>query len=82
MCFFYIYIYPGYSDNTKVTLAMGFLNGWQKLHNVKKKGTGMDSNHTTNNKANEFTVVPLKKNFHEFYVASNYYYHHNHHNHQ
>jgi hypothetical protein len=35
--------------------------GEKKLHNIKKKGTDMDSNHTLNNKANEFTVVPLKE---------------------
>jgi len=77
-------MYPGSSDNAKVSLAMGSLNGREKLHNIKKKGTGMDSNHTPNNKTNEFIVVPLreKKNFHEFYVASTYYYRHRHHNHQ
>jgi len=57
----FLYMYPDSSDNAKVSLAVGFLNGWEKLHNIKKKGTGMDSNHTPNNKTNEFTVVPLKE---------------------
>jgi len=54
-------MYPGSSDNAKVSLAMGSLNGREKLHNIKKKGTGMDSNHTPNNKTNEFIVVPLRE---------------------
>ena len=64
-------MHPGYSDNTKVSLTMAFPNGWEKLHNVKKKGNEMDSNHTHDNKANEFKVVPLKVEiFQEFYVGS------------
>jgi hypothetical protein len=67
-------MFPGYSENKKVSLAMGLPNGWEELHYVKKKGTVLGSNYTHINKVNKFTVVRLKeKNFHEFYVASTYY---------
>lgn len=59
MCFYICILAPAIMR--KFPQPWAFLMDEKKLHNIKKKGTGMDSNHTPNNKTNEFTGFPLKR---------------------
>jgi hypothetical protein len=56
-------MFPGYSENKKVSLAMDLPNGWEELNCVKKKGTVLGSNYTHINKVKNLQLFALKKKF-------------------